>query len=352
MSSSTISALEALRALMEQPGRVSAIDVRSEGEFAEAAVPGFCNLPILTDPERHEVGTCYKQQGQEAAIELGHRLTGPHRSERTEGWRRALEEAEIPLVTCFRGGLRSQLACSWIEEAGQNTLRVDGGYKAMRGELKGQVDRAPELVVLSGPTGSGKSELLRGLTAPSLDLEALANHKGSAFGGSLLGPQPAQATFENSIGMALMKRTPSLVEDESAMIGQLCVPLSLRQRISSGKVVRIRMEAGERAGRIYREYLLGPIAQGVHPEQLASHYQQALRRIERRLGGLATAETAKKMSEAFHLSSEEAHREWIADLLALYYDKAYEYSFRKLPRETVFEGEWKECKQWIQERFA
>lgn len=351
----TITAPEALRLLLEKPAHTRAVDVRSEGEYAEAAVPGFVNLPILTNPERHEVGTCYKQKGQEAAIALGQELTAPHRHKRAEAWRVALENAEFPLLTCFRGGLRSRIACEWLEAGGHRVLQVEGGYKAMRQELLGEIERAPELLVISGPTGSGKSELLRACArggVPALDLERHANHKGSAFGASLTRPQPAQATFENMVGLALRRGAPRIVEDESALIGLVAVPAALRKRIEAGRVVRVRMSAEERAGRIYREYVTEPLVEGVAAGRLAAHYGQALRNIERRLGGKAAAELEGKLLLAFRSGGEEAHREWIMGLLTLYYDKAYEYSFGRLGREVAFEGTWEECRQWIQSRFG
>lgn len=355
MPATTISAPKALRLLLEKPGLTRAVDVRSEGEFAEAAVPGFVNLPILTNPERHEVGTCYKQRGQEAAIALGHELTAAHKAARTEGWKSALAGAEFPLLTCFRGGLRSKLACEWARAAGARPLQVEGGYKAMRHELLQAVESSPEMLVICGPTGSGKSELLRsvsGAGVPVLDLEHFANHKGSAFGGNLLRPQPSQATFENLVGMDLLRKSPRLVEDESALIGHLAVPATLRQRISGGRVVRITMGQHERANRIFKEYVAEPLAEGVAAEALCAHYGKALRNISKRLGGQATAELEGKVQLAFKVMKEPAHLEWILALLALYYDKAYEYSFKRLPRETAFEGDWEQCKQWIQDKFA
>lgn len=351
----TITAPEALRLLLEKPALTRAVDVRSEGEFAEAAVPGFVNLPILTNPERHAVGTCYKQQGQEAAIALGQELTGPHREARAEAWRLALAGAEFPLLTCFRGGLRSKIACEWIEAGGQRVLQVAGGYKAMRQELLGEIERAPEMHVICGPTGSGKSELLRACEragVPALDLELHANHKGSAFGASLTSPQPAQASFENAVGLSLLRARPRLIEDESALVGLVAVPQALRRRIEGGKVVKVRMGAEERSGRIYREYVTEPLARGEAPERLAAHYGQALHRIEKRLGGKAKAELEGKMQIAFRSGAESAHREWILALLALYYDKAYEYSFGRLGREVAFEGTWEECRQWIQGKLS
>jgi tRNA 2-selenouridine synthase len=348
----SITASEALRLLLSQPERVRAVDVRSGGEFATASVPGFVNLPILTNEERHEVGTRYKQKGQAEAIELGQGLVGPYRDSRISGWKNALEGAEFPLVTCFRGGMRSGFACDWLKSAGVPAIRIEGGYKALRHELLVKFESLPELLVVAGPTGSGKTRLLKEALVPHLDLEKLANHKGSAFGGSLLAPQPAQATFENYVGFSLLGLPEKiLIEDESAMVGKICLPEPLRKKITGSKVIRIRMSAEERAAHIFQEYVTEPLAQGTGAAAVKNHYCQALSRIEKKLGGLATSSLKGKLEIAFASGDRELHLGWISELLHLYYDKAYEYSFQKIPRETAFEGDWESCKQWIQEKF-
>ncbi len=349
----SITAPEALRLLLESGVQVRALDVRSEGEFATASIPGFVNFPILTSAERHEVGICYKEHGQDSAVALGQKLVAPFKEQRLESWKAALAGAEFPLVTCLRGGMRSSYACEWLEAAGVKAIRVDGGYKALRQQLLAAFEALPEFLVVAGPTGSGKSRLLREAKAPHLDLEKHANHRGSAFGGSLLAPQPAQATFENAIGFELLRlSSPTLIEDESAMVGKICLPETLRKKISISSVIRIRMSQEERALHLFQEYVTEPLSQGVAPAALREHYAQALRNIGRKLGGLAEAELQGKLELAFAAQDQELHLAWITALLALYYDKAYDYSFQKIPRETAFEGDWQACKQWIQEKFC
>ncbi|MDQ3232020.1 MAG: rhodanese-like domain-containing protein [Pseudobdellovibrionaceae bacterium] len=107
------------------------LDVRSEGEFATAAIPGFHNAPILRDQERHEVGLCYRLEGQAAAIKLGERLVGPVRQSRVDDWLKNTAPGSPVIVCCWRGGMRSALASEWIEERGHEVLRVEGGYKAL-----------------------------------------------------------------------------------------------------------------------------------------------------------------------------------------------------------------------------
>lgn len=343
---------QALRLLLEKGAGVRAVDVRSEGEFAQAAVPGFRNFPILDNAERHEVGTCYKQNGQDAAIALGQKLVAPSREARTESWKTALAGAEYPLLTCFRGGLRSQIATDWLRNAGVSVIKVEGGYKQMRQELLSVFSNLPEFFVVAGPTGAGKSKLLRECGRAHLDLEALACHRGSAFGGLIHTPQPTQATFENLVAFQLRRSSPLLVEDESAMIGHICLPPELKNKIVSGKVIRIRMSVEERVQHLYQEYVLEPLAKGLPAATLLGAYLKSLRNIEKRLGGLVAGELQGKLQIAFAGANPELHFEWIRGLLLHYYDKAYDYSFQKIPRETAFEGDWLACKQWIQEKFG
>ncbi len=184
------------------------VDVRAPVEFSEGAIPGSLNLPIMNDEERARVGTEYKVNGADAAVALGMKLVaGPLRAERTRAWVEALASSERSLLTCFRGGLRSRISQEWCQEAGLARPRLREGYKGARAVLRSAVEAAGDLVVVAGPTGSGKSEILRALKSrrPVLDLEAMAEHRGSAFGGDIL-LQPSQSTFENRIGWELLQR--------------------------------------------------------------------------------------------------------------------------------------------------
>jgi tRNA 2-selenouridine synthase len=164
------------------------MDARAPVEFLKGSFPGVVNLPLMNDHERQRVGTCYKQHGQQAAVELGHQLvSGAIKTERVQAWADFARAHPDGLLYCFRGGLRSQIVQQWLkDEAGIDYPRVGGGYKAMRTFLLDTMDQAVaqcDFVLLGGMTGTGKTEVLTQLNN-GLDLEGYANHRGSSFGKS------------------------------------------------------------------------------------------------------------------------------------------------------------------------
>lgn len=210
---------------------VPLIDLRAPIEFKEGAFPCSTSLPLMTDDERAQVGTCFKQRGQAAAIELGHQLVGGAvRAERLDGWLAQLRKQPDALLYCFRGGLRSQTVQLWLHEAGVTRPRVAGGYKEMRRFLIDTLDKAAaecHWTVLTGMTGSGKTHMLEHVTQ-AVDLEGHAHHRGSSFG-QLPGGQPSNINFENKLAIELLKRRHQgehafVVEDESRLIGRCCLP--------------------------------------------------------------------------------------------------------------------------------
>ena len=161
------------------------IDLRAPAEFAKGTIPGAVNLPLLTDCERAQVGTTYKNSGRAAAVDVGHRLLGEtQRTCRTALWRQHADTHPGCWLYCWRGGLRSEIAQSWLAESGPAVPRVAGGFKALRAACVDVLANAPQSkhwLVLAGRTGSGKTALLNEF-ATGIDLEGLANHRGSAFG--------------------------------------------------------------------------------------------------------------------------------------------------------------------------
>ncbi|MGE3262575.1 MAG: tRNA 2-selenouridine(34) synthase MnmH [Bacteriovoracia bacterium] len=346
-----ISAPEALKRILAGAS-VGGVDVRSEGEYARGAIPLFSNIPILNNSERHEVGLCYKAKGQAEAVQLGHSLVDGHRDRLVRAWKEKLSLAAMPVVTCWRGGLRSETACRWLEEAGVASYRLSGGYKSLRNELLRVYERLPDLLVLAGPTGSGKTKLLESLQGPAINLEKIARHRGSAFGPLIGTSQPSQASFENILALQLWRFPKLLVEDESLMIGKIHLPKSLREKMLGAPVVKIRRPVLERVENIFSEYVAEPLAAGVPPAELSAQYAHSLSGIRNKLGGGLTEEVRGKMGLAFVRNHGDLHREWIRDLLLHYYDKAYHYGFARNPRAIAFEGDWNECRNWIQSQFA
>lgn len=286
------------------------IDVRSPGEFLEGSIPYSVNMPIMNNEERARVGTCYKEHGQEAAIRLGHELvSGKVKEERIANWRRYIEAHPAAEVFCFRGGLRSQITCEWID---LGKKPIPGGYKRMRRFFLSWLDEAPtpDLIRIGGPTGSLKTEFIKGFT--HIDLEELANHRGSAFGNR--GPQPSQITFENELALRLMKLQGKriVVEDESATMGKISMPRRLftHQRHSPMLVLEIPFE--ERIRNIYETYVRG------NSEEF---FLTSLERIKKSLGGVNFTRIQGEMKEAF--AANQGHDVWISGLLKDYYDPIY-----------------------------
>ncbi len=316
------------------------LDVRSEQEFADAYVRGFLNVPILNNQERHLVGTCYKQQGSQAAFALGHELTAPFRRERVQRWIECAADRHL-IVCCWRGGARSRFACEWLAEAGVATLRVSGGYKALRQLLRQRLEQPPILRVLAGPTGVGKTDLLRQLPVPKVDLEACANHRGSAFGEC--GAQPTQQQFENDVALALWPNHPHFwLEDESRLIGKLEIPATLKAAMYASPVVMLDADIETRARHIYKEYVAQPLQQLVTPAALKQQLIGSVLRIQKKLGDQRCRDIVSEIERAFAVdaSALSSHQRWIQSLLQWYYDPRYEHAYSQHPRTLIFRGSY------------
>jgi tRNA 2-selenouridine synthase len=293
------------------------IDVRAPIEFFEGSIPHSTNLPLMNDEERRLVGLCYKMHGQEAAIKLGHELiNGQVKRERIEQWIEAINLKPQTQVFCFRGGLRSQIACEWIREAGIDRHPIPGGYKRMRRFFLSQLEDAPlpPLYRLGGLTGSGKTSLLQKIPS-SLDLEQLAHHRGSAFGS--MGWQPSQVRFENELALKLMGRNlaSTVVEDEGSWIGKINLPRRFYQHLRNSPLLILKTDDATRVKNIFEFYVR---------DQNVEHLSISIKKISRNLGGLRFKEVQDLMMMAFEKEKTiENHAEWIMRLLHYYYDPFY-----------------------------
>ncbi|MCW8165559.1 tRNA 2-selenouridine(34) synthase MnmH [Verminephrobacter aporrectodeae subsp. tuberculatae] len=338
---------------------VPLMDVRAPVEFAQGAFPGAQNHPLMNDAERHQVGICYRQQGQSAAIALGqHLVSGPMKHARIAAWAAFAQAHPAGLLYCFRGGLRSQIAQQWLaSEAGIAYPRVPGGYKALRLFLTETLQAASQecdFVLLSGLTGVGKTELIAQLTH-GIDLEGHANHRGSSFGQRLSG-QPGQIDFEHRLAIDILKKRAQqgrplfVLEDEGRHVGRCAVPLALRQRLEHARIVCLEDGFDARVERIVRDYVLGPCADhiaahGPAPgfETFATRLQQGLDRLAKRLGGERYQQLRKTMQAA--LAQQQAcggvalHRSWIAALMRDYYDPMYTFQRQSWSGRIAFEGD-------------
>ena len=345
---------------------VPMMDVRAPIEFTKGAFPGVVNLPLMNDAERQAVGTCYKQQGQQAAIELGHRLvSGDIKAQRIAAWVHFARAHPEGLLYCFRGGLRSQIVQQWLAtEAGITYPRVIGGYKALRTFLIESLQHdvaQTRFVVLGGLTGSGKTELLYQVPH-SLDLEGHANHRGSGFGSRPTG-QPAQIDFENRLAIDLLKQRArghaSLVlEDEGTHIGRCALPLVLRQAMAQAPMVWLEVPFAERVDRILRDYVVAQHADfvAVLGEPLGdasyrTHLLGSLAKIAQRLGGERYQSLHALMQAALETPGAgdlTLHREWITALLGGYYDPMYAYQRQQKADRIAFAGAAAEVLAYLQ----
>ena len=320
--------------------KIPLIDVRAPIEFELGSIPHSVNLPIMNNEERALVGTCYKEKGQAKAIELGHKLvSGEVKVERVRQWQEYLSKNPEAELFCFRGGLRSQTSCQWLKEVGIERSPLNGGYKRLRGFFLSWLDEAPlpSLLRLGGPTGSGKSQVLQKFQ--NIDLETLANHRGSAFGD--LGLQPSQITFENNLALKLMENFNKtiLIEDESAMIGRVSLPRRFFSHLRHAPLILLKISKEQRVENIYHQYV-----QSAEKE----FFLMSLSRIQKRLGGVRFKEVQDEMIRAFENSNSfENHNKWIEMLLDWYYDPFYAQDLLRQPGEILFEGDESEISEYL-----
>jgi tRNA 2-selenouridine synthase len=331
------------------------MDMRAPTEFSQGAFPSAHSLPLMTDIEREEVGTCYKKRGQQAAIELGHTLVaGAVREQRLQDWSTFARNYPDGYLYCFRGGLRSQTVQQWLRDAGIDYPLIKGGYKAMRQFLLQELERsiaAADLILIAGKTGTGKTRVIDQLSA-AVDLEGLAHHRGSTFG-QLLEPQPSQIDFENALSIALMKLLDRsgkrlFLEDEGHLIGRCALPKALLERMKMAPMLVVEQTLAERIAVVIDDYVidLGARFQSAFAEQGPQKHQEKLRedllRIRKRLGGERHQEVTTMLDAAFDLQQQTGdvcgHEQWISALLSTYYDPMYEYQLGKRAGQILFTG--------------
>ncbi len=319
------------------------LDVRSPGEFSHASIPGAFSLPLFTDEERKLVGTAYKQQGRQPAIKIGLDYFGVkmrgmvEQAERVIGncqqaTRDSMPAAKVVLVHCWRGGMRSAGVAWLLDLYGFEVYTLAGGYKAYRNWVLARFEKDYDMKVLGGYTGTGKTVILQELHKkghPVIDLEGLANHKGSAFGGIGMPPQPTTEMFENRLAMELWKNEGKAfwVEDESQRIGVLNIPTVFWQAMRTKPLFFVDVPFHERLLYITSEY--GKCDK--------DRLQLSIERIQKRLGPLETKNALA------HLRMDET--ELCFGILLLYYDKHYlkglnnrenlEHLLNKIPGLTV-----------------
>ena len=241
----------------------SIIDARSESEYAEDRLPGAVNWPSLSDAERVLVGTRYKQESAFDAKKRGAALVARNIAAHIEREVIARPKGWSPLVYCWRGGNRSGALAHVLGQIGFRVQVLEGGYREYRRAVSAALETLPgrfDLRVVCGPTGSGKSRLLQALAAQGaqvLDLEALANHRGSVLGLVPGSEQPSQKHFDTRVWSALRHldaSRPVFVESESKKIGDLRVPEALVQRMRAAPCIWLELGLEQRVALLIDEY--------------------------------------------------------------------------------------------------
>lgn len=299
-----------VRSFLDLSGSIPVIDVRSPSEFNYGHIPGAHNIALFDDNERAVVGTLYKKEGRSSAVLKGIELSGPCMHEKLKAAMQTAVDGKL-LVHCWRGGMRSE-AMAWLFSLGGiETTILEGGYKSYRHYILEELSKSRKIIVLGGMTGSGKTHILRRigeLGNTVIDLERLANHKGSAFGALGQEPQPSSEHFANLLYDEWMKSDnlkPLWLEDESRNIGSVFMPDTFYRHLQVAPAIVLRMPVPMRLPRLIEEYSKYP----------AARLKESIMKISKRLGGSNAAEAAKAVDEGDFSKAIE--------ITLGYYDKTY-----------------------------
>lgn len=298
------------------------IDVRSPKEFSQGHIPGAYNLPLFSNEERALVGTCYKQKGKEPAIKIGLEIVGPKMASFIEDAQKISPNKQI-LVHCWRGGMRSSSMAWLLELTGFDVSILKGGYKAYRNFALAIFNEDYKLKILGGKTGSGKTQLLHQMNKLGIqiiDLEAIAHHKGSAFGKIGHDAQPTSEQFENNLAMALQTlnaKKEIWLEDESKGIGKCFIPMNFWQKMRLAPLFVVSINDEKRIENLLKDY------GNANKEELA----EPIKNLEKRLGN-------EKMKEALK-NLEEGDLKAVTKIMLYYYDKTYDYALTQKETKNI-----------------
>ena len=302
------------------------IDVRTPAEFAESTIPGAVNVPIFSNEERAQVGTLFKQQGKKDARKLGVELVAPKIPTLMEQVEDARCDHPGPVIVfCWRGGMRSLAMTSFLNLAGIHARQLLGGHKGFRRKVLDYFEQQqwPPVFVVRGLTGVGKTRILNQLQQmdyPVIDLEGLANHRGSAFGALGLEPQPSQKQFDALLWDRLEQlrdRSYLVTEGESLHIGRLMVPKSFHQAMQVQASLWVAASLDIRTQIILEDY---PAL-----DQLREQFKRPINALKERLGG-------KVVAEFLELLNSGQWDKLVRELMVRYYDPLYMHT---LPERRV-----------------
>jgi tRNA 2-selenouridine synthase len=325
-----------IETVLEKPEDWSVIDVRSPKEYQKAHLPGAINIPLLNDEDRHLVGVEYKQKGRASAVHLGLQLVGPRMDELLHVFEQSCDFQKKILFYCWRGGLRSGISSSIFSWAGHKTHILNGGYKSFRTWVLSSFEKKYKLRILGGATGSGKTEILLNMKEKGvqvIDLEGLANHKGSAFGGLGQKPQPSTEAFENSLALELQifdSQRVIWLENESHLIGTCYIPNPFWDQMTEAPILKLNIDTNTRVERLLKEY---------------GHFEKSLliektNILKRKLGG-------QHAQFAIESLEQDRRKDWLETVL-VYYDKTYGYGIEKNQhRSTELPFDWNNSEQGI-----
>ena len=307
---------EAMEPFLASEGAL--LDVRAPSEYSQGHIPGARNLPLFSDAERAAVGTTYKQQGRQEAIQLGLSLVGPRLAELGEALRRAHgESGGVLRLHCWRGGMRSESVAWLARQLALPVVVLEGGYKGFRRWVLALLEQPWPVHLLGGRTGTGKTDLLlalRELGVAVIDLEGLAHHRGSSFGGLGQPPQPSTEHYENRLALALHRLRgtgPIWLEAESAQVGRCRIPAGLWRQMQQAPLLEIQRPLEERLAQLVAVY-------GCHGQ---AALREATERIARRLGPQRTAAALEAIERC----------DWgtAAQHMLDYYDRCYDHELTR-----------------------
>jgi len=312
-----------LDTFLEKCKDIPVVDVRTPAEYNQGHIPGAINIPLFSNEERAEIGTIYKQGSKELAVERGLEIIGPRMKSLADAGKNTAKSKKL-LVHCWRGGMRSESFAWLMNTVGIHTDVLSGGYKTFRRAALDFYDHKNlRFILLGGATGSGKTEILhemQSLGEQVVDLEGLANHKGSAFGGIGKSDQPTSEQFQNQLYIKLLEMDLNRdiwLENESSYIGKVGLPEKLWKKMIESPILEIKVPKTERVKRLVREH--GTL----NEEELTA----AILKISKKLG----PEQSRDAIECLK-SGEIATT---ANLLLTYYDKSYDFLLERRMEKVV-----------------
>lgn len=302
--------------------QIPVLDVRSPSEYARGNLPGSRNLPLFDDQQRAAIGTLYKNSGTYLAVLKGLELAGQKQARLVQEAYQQATNKQL-LMYCWRGGMRSMSLAQVTQLTGIEVSLLQGGYKSFRTYARSFFERPWNFVVLSGLTGSGKTSLLielKKMGQQVLDLESLANHRGSAFGGIDQAPQPTTEQFENHLFAELVSFDPQKIiwiEDESNRIGKVVVPRQLFTQLRNAPAIFLELDRQQRVQNLLADYGMAKL----------TDLHQAIDRIKKRMDGLQYRAAIEALSRG--------DLPTVANIVLDYYDKRYLTALPKIPRKTM-----------------